>query len=305
MGSTMSRSATATETKALPSSRSGESVFPSVGREFTLSDHEFDELRSLVREKTGISLAVSKREMIYRRLSGRLKALGIATFRNYCQHLRSGDENEIELFINSVTTNLTSFFRENHHFEYLISTVLPEIIARKGRGDRRLRIWSAGCSTGEEPYSLAIVLREAMPDLDRWDARILATDLDSDVLSKCRDGVYTQERVEKMSSRRLNRWFQKGKGDRENLVRINPELRSLITFKRLNLLDGWPMRGTFDIIFCRNVIIYFDKPTQKLVIDRYAKFVEAGSYLFLGHSESLFNVSDQFALIDKTIYRKR
>jgi len=270
-----------------------------------LSDREFDELRSIIKKLTGISLSDSKRQLVYRRVSGRLKALGIETFREYCDYLRSDSEGELEEFTNSITTNLTSFFREQHHFDYLVNTLLPEIMAGKASSGRRLRIWSAGCSTGEEAYSLAITLRESWPDLQKWDARILATDLDTEVLSTCRAGLYPAERVEKMPRKQRNRWFLKSSVDGRQMIKVRPELRELITFKQLNLMEEWPMRGKFDVIFCRNVMIYFDKPTQKTLVERYAGLLENDGHLFVGHSESLFNVTDRFTLLGKTIYRKK
>lgn len=272
---------------------------------FTLNDAEFNEVRAVIKEMTGINMSESKRQLIYRRLTGRLKARNIGTVREYLAFLKSGDEMELELFSNAVTTNLTSFFREQHHFDFLANNIIPEIIANKGSGSRRVRIWSAGCSTGEEPYSIAITLREAMHDLAAWDAKLLATDLDSDVLATSKAGIYPLDRVEQIPEARLKRWFQKGSGDKGAIVRARPELQELITFKRLNLMQEWPIRGPFDVIFCRNVIIYFDKPTQRVLMNRYADLLEEGGYLILGHSESLHNVSDRFNLLGKTVYRKK
>jgi len=271
---------------------------------FSLSDGEFDQIRGVIREMTGISMSDSKRQLIYRRLSGRLKALNISTFKEYLAFLKSGDATEVELFTNAVTTNLTSFFREDHHFDYLVKTIIPEVVQEKQNSSRRLRIWSAGCSTGEEPYSIAIALREALRDISAWDAKVLCTDLDTDVIATASAGVYTENRFEKMSQVRLKRWFQKSNGADGTLLKVRDELRQLLTFKQLNLMHDWPMRGRFDVIFCRNVVIYFDKPTQRVLMDRYADALEDGGYLILGHSESLFNVSDRFTLLGKTIYRK-
>lgn len=265
-----------------------------------LSDAEFNKIRAVIRDITGISMGESKRQLVYRRLMGRLKALSIPTFDGYLEFLESGDKSEIELFTNAVTTNLTSFFREAHHFEYLAGTIIPEIVAAK-RSDSRLRIWSAGCSTGEEPYSIAMTLRESLREIASWDAKILCTDLDSDVVATATAGVYPESRIEKVSAERLRRWFQKCSGE----VRIRDELRENITFKQLNLMHDWPMRGKFDVIFCRNVVIYFDKPTQRVLIDRFANILKDGGYLIIGHSESLFKVSDRFTLLGKTIYKKK
>lgn len=271
---------------------------------FTLSDKEFRQILKIIKEMTGINMSESKRQLVYRRLGLRLKATGIATVREYLDYLAEGDPTEVEDFTNAVTTNLTSFFRERHHFEFLAKTVIPEVEAKKGSTSKRMRIWSAGCSTGEEPYSIAITLKENFKNLARWDAKVLCTDLDSNVLNTCKAGVYSQQRVEKIPQGQLRKWFRKSRSGGEDVVKVSPELQKLLTFKQLNLMHDWPMRGRFDLIFCRNVIIYFDKPTQRVLIERYADILEDNGYLILGHSESLFNVSDRFDLIGNTIYRK-
>lgn len=270
----------------------------------TLGDKEFNDIRTVIKELTGISMGDSKHQLIHRRLSSRLKATGINTFQGYLEYLRKGDTAELEAFTNSITTNLTSFFREPHHFDYLAREIIPEIVANKDATNKRLRIWSAGCSTGEEPYSIAMTLRESLQNIDQWDAKILCTDLDSDVLNICRAGIYSQRRVEKVAENRLRRWFRKSRAQDDDRLIVSPQLQELITFKQLNLMHDWPMKGRFDAIFCRNVIIYFDKPTQRVLIDRFADSLEEGGTLILGHSESLFNVSDRFSLIGKTIYRR-
>ena len=270
----------------------------------SLSDQEFDEIRAVIKEMTGISMSASKRALVYRRLWRRLKATNIDTFQAYLDYIRDGESSELEEFINAVTTNLTSFFREQHHFDFLAKTIVPEMVARSDNSSKRLRIWSAGCSTGEEPYSIAIVLKESFKNLDHWDAKILATDLDSNVLNTCKAGVYSQQRVESIPRNQLRRWFRKGRHQDAELAKVSQNLKDLITFKQLNLMHDWPMQGRFDVVFCRNVIIYFDKPTQRILIDRYANVLADNGYLILGHSESLFKVSDRFSLIGKTIYRK-
>lgn len=270
-------------------------------REFVFTDADFEFIRQLVADKTGIVLNDAKRNLVYSRLSRRLRQLGLEHFADYCGLLKAGDDGELVNFTNAITTNLTSFFRENHHFDYLRDTLLPELMQDKT--DRRLRCWSAGCSTGEEPYSIAMVLHETLPKKG-WDVRLLATDLDSDVVAKAQRGVYTQERVNGISSERLRRWFLRGKGDNDGMVQVRPPLRELIAFRQLNLMQEWPISGPLDFIFCRNVVIYFDKPTQKVLFDRYAELLPVGGHLFIGHSESLFKVSERFKLIGKTIYRK-
>lgn len=272
-------------------------------REFAFTDQNFQNLRRIVREHTGISLTEAKRELVYSRLSRRLRKLNLKGFDEYTELLKTDDQGELTEFTNAITTNLTSFFREVHHFDYLAQTILPGILEHQ-RHSARLRVWSAGCSTGEEPYSIAIILSEVLPRIQEWDVRILATDLDSNVVAHAADGVYAQERIKGLSQQRMRRWFRKGKGANEGKVRVVPELREIVSFRQLNLMHPWPMNGPFDIIFCRNVVIYFDKDTQRVLFDRFAELVDEQGHLFVGHSESLFNVTDRFRLIGKTIYRR-
>ncbi|HPF59786.1 MAG TPA: protein-glutamate O-methyltransferase [Candidatus Competibacteraceae bacterium] len=274
------------------------------GAEFEFSDQDFQRVRRIINQVAGISLADGKRELVYSRLSRRLRQRGFRRFEDYCDFLEtSGDETELSEFVNALTTNLTSFFRESHHFEFLAKELLPGLIRSRGLNNRRIRIWSAGCSTGEEPYSIAIVLREVLPATG-WDVKILATDLDSNVLATAERGVYEWNRVKDLSEPRLRRWFQKGRNAQAGWVRVAPALRDLITFRQLNLMDDWPMRGPFDLIFCRNVVIYFDKPTQQILFERYADILAERGHLFVGHSESLFKVTERFAPLGKTIYQR-
>jgi chemotaxis protein methyltransferase CheR len=277
--------------------------FQRLGADFKLTDAQFNRIRELVREHTGIALSDAKRQLVYGRLARRLRALQLTDFGTYIKLLERGDPAELEEFTNAVTTNLTSFFREAHHFDYLGREALPAIAARDA-GLRRLRIWCCAASTGEEPYSIAMVLRESAPLLNGWDAKLLATDLDSNVLGQGIAGVYTEERFGTVTAARKRSFFDAAKGREEGKWRANSELRNLITFKQLNLMGAWPMRGPFDAIFCRNVIIYFDKATQRALFERMARLQRAGDYLFLGHSESLYRVSEQYDLIGKTIYRR-
>ncbi|MFK8018469.1 MAG: protein-glutamate O-methyltransferase CheR [Pseudomonadales bacterium] len=272
--------------------------------ESKLSAQEFNEIRVLIQKITGISMNDSKSQLISRRLGGRLAELGIDNFRDYINYLESGNESELEIFSNAVTTNLTSFFRERHHFDYLEEHILPEIETQKMASQKRLRIWSAGCSTGEEPYSIAMMLRESMPKLSEWDAKILATDLDTSVLATCKKGQYSDQVLQKVPPEQRKRWFREVGSTGQKKTEIHSKLKELITFKQLNLMGAWPMQGEFDVIFCRNVIIYFDKPTQRKLIDRYANLLVDGGFLIIGHSESLLNVTNRFSLIGKTIYRK-
>ncbi len=271
-------------------------------REFELGDSEFEQLRELVHRHTGIALSDSKRELVYGRLAKRLRALGLGTFADYCRLVESETPEELQELTNAITTNLTSFFRENHHFRQLADAVLPEAVQRR-TATRRLRLWSAGCSTGEEPYSIAMVMREALGHLRNWDARLLATDIDSNVVARASQGMYPGDRLAGMSAARRERWFRPA-GSGADQHAISPDLKRLVTFRQLNLLRPWPMKGPFDAIFCRNVVIYFDKPTQRALFDRMADLQEPGAWLFVGHSENLFNVSKRYSLVGQTAYRR-
>lgn len=272
-------------------------------QDFTLSQPEFDRLRELVREHTGIALSDAKRQLVYGRLARRLRALKMDSFGEYIDMIEDGDPAELEEFINAVTTNLTSFFREPHHFDYLAAEALRGLVARD-TGAHRLRIWCCAASTGEEPYSIAMVLREAEHLLRGWDVKLLATDLDSAVLATGAAGVYAAERFQGMDPKRMARFFDKGMGPQAGKLRAREELRNLITFRQLNLMQDWPLRGPIDAIFCRNVVIYFDKATQRTLFERMASLQRPGDLLFLGHSESLYRVSDRYELIGRTIYRR-
>lgn len=272
-------------------------------REFSFTDRDFNYIVNLVKEKTGIVLTDAKRQMVYSRLARRLRALQFDDFNSYCGLLKSGDTTELEDFVNAITTNLTAFFREEHHFSYLADTVIPELL-RQDYAGKRIRVWSAGCSTGEEPYSISMVLKESVQESMGWDVRLLATDLDSNVLNTAKNGVYDISRVQSITPKRISRWFRKGKNSLAGKVKASDELKDIITFKKLNLMQEWPFRGPFDVIFCRNVVIYFDKDAQRKLVDRFAGKLRDGGYLFMGHSESLFRVTDRFSLIGNTIYRK-
>jgi chemotaxis protein methyltransferase CheR len=273
-------------------------------REFEFGNEDFEALRKLVKEITGINLSDQKRELVYGRLARRLRVLHLRTFADYRDLLASDGGREIGEFCNAITTNLTSFFRESHHFEYLRDQVLQPMVANR-TASRRVRIWSAGCSTGEEAYSLAMTVIESIPDLRTWDVKILATDLDSDVLAKAQRGIYAAERVRAIGPQRLSRFFAERRGGRDGATyEVKPELTSLITFKQLNLMHPLPMKGPLDAIFCRNVVIYFDKDTQRELFSRIAQLQRPGNLLFLGHSESLFKVSESYTPIGKTVYRR-
>jgi chemotaxis protein methyltransferase CheR len=272
-------------------------------REFAFGNEDFEALRSLVKQITGINLSDQKRELVYGRLARRLRALQLRSFSEYRELLSQDGGREIAELCNAITTNLTAFFREPHHFDYLREQVLLPLAADPA-ADRRLRIWSAGCSTGEEPYSIAMTVLEALPDLRRWDIRILATDLDSDVLERGRRGLYPADRVRGLSPQRIARFFSQRQERDGPCFQVAPEVASLVTFKQLNLMHPLPMKGPLPVIFCRNVIIYFDKDTQRDLVARISRLQRPGNLLFLGHSETLFKVSTDYTLIGRTIYRR-
>lgn len=273
-------------------------------REFPMTDKDFAFIQKLSLEHTGIVLTDHKREMIYSRIVRRIRALKLKSFEDYCNYLQSHVSEELTHFINSITTNLTAFFREAHHFDFLRNTVFPEIKQKRGR-DKRVRGWSAGCSTGEEPYSIAITMAESFDS--SWDAKLLATDLDSNVLAHAQNGLYVADRVNQIDSQRIQKWFssEKIEGTTDVSYKVKPALQNYLSFKQLNLLSDWPMKGPFDFIFCRNVVIYFSKETQRILFDRYANMLAPDGYLFIGHSESLHGVSNRFESLGKTIYRKK
>lgn len=265
-------------------------------KEFDFNAKDFERVRGLIYKRAGISLADSKQEMVYSRLARRLRATGISSFVKYLDDLEAGRlGEEWESFTNALTTNLTSFFREAHHFPLLAEHV-------KNRRGEQLTIWCSAASTGEEPYSIAMTVCEAFNTLTP-PVTIIATDIDTNVLATGAAGVYAMDRLDKMSPERQRRFFLKGKGDNEGMARIRPELRQMITFKQLNLLgDSWPISGQFDVIFCRNVMIYFDKATQRKILARFVPLMKPDALLFAGHSENFLYVSDSLKLRGKTVY---
>lgn len=283
---------------------SGKSGKSFAQREFPMTDRDFERIKHLAKQRSGIELGEHKKEMIYSRIVRRIRTLGMTDFNRYLQFLEENPEAELTNFINAITTNLTSFFRESHHFDYLKNTVIPELLQKK-KSNRRIRIWSAGCSTGEEPYSIAMTLHDNLGH-ERWDTRILATDLDTNVLAHGRAGVYSKERIGNMDAQLVKKYFTSNtaKDSGDETMETSDTLKSLIKFNHLNLLGEWPMKGKFDIIFCRNVVIYFSKDTQRELFDRYANLLEPNGYLFIGHSESLHGVSQRFESVGRTIYRK-
>jgi len=272
-------------------------------REFEFSSTNFEYIKKLVKDNTGINLTDAKQQLVYSRLARRLRALGLSTFSEYTRYLEDHYDLELVELTNAITTNLTSFFREPHHFDFMANTFLREIYKQNAES-KMLRIWSAGCSTGEEPYSIAMTLKENVPPIKDWNIKILATDLDTNVVEKARSGIYAEDRISGMKADRVKKWFTNGTGEQVGNVKVSKKLQSIITFKQLNLMDQWPMKGKFDLIFCRNVVIYFDKPTQRVLFDRYAELLTPNGCLIVGHSENLLKVTDRFELLGKTIYKR-
>jgi chemotaxis protein methyltransferase CheR len=265
-------------------------------REFVFTEKDFERVCRLIYEHAGISLKPSKQDMVYSRLARRLRANGINNFRDYLILLESGNKVEWEAFVNSLTTNLTSFFREPHHFPMLSEHVV------KHKGRHPLSLWCSAASTGEEPYSMAMTMVDAFGSFTP-PVSIVATDVDTHVLAKAEAGVYPVERVEKLSTELVKRFFLRGTGVQSGFVRVRPELRAMITFRQLNLLsNSWPIRGPLDAIFCRNVMIYFDKETQLKILQRFAPLLQPDGLLFAGHSENFHNAAHLFQLRGKTVY---
>jgi chemotaxis protein methyltransferase CheR len=267
---------------------------------FDFSPADFERVRGLIHARAGISLNPSKRNMVYSRLIRRLRVLGHADFKSYLDTLEAGPANAAEWqeFINSLTTNLTSFFREPHHFP-----VVADLALEHARRHTPVRVWCCAASTGEEPYSLAITMMEAFKTLTP-PVSILATDIDTSVLAKAQRGVYAMDTVSKLEPSLLKRYFLRGRGAQEGWARVRPEVQALVSFRPMNLLDeSWPQDSPYDAIFCRNVMIYFDKPTQIRILHRLATRLRDDGLLFVGHSENFSHGQDLFELQGKTVYR--
>lgn len=271
---------------------------PALGRpvrEFRFDDRDFERIRRLIYAHAGISLNDSKRDMVYGRVTRRLRALGLKSFAEYLQQLET-DELEFEEFVNSLTTNLTAFFREEHHFP-----ILAELL-RKHAENGPVSLWSAACSTGEEAYSMAITAIETLGANPR--VRILGTDLDTRAVRTADLGIYPLERVEKLGEERLKRFFLKGTGDKAGYARVRPEVRALVRFRPMNLMTPvWPIRGPFHAIFCRNAMIYFDRAAQRRVLERFRPLLHPDGRLFAGHAEGLAHCADLFEPEGRTVYR--
>lgn len=268
-------------------------------REFAFTDKDFKTISERVYQACGIVLGPHKREMVYSRLARRIRAYGLPSFAAYLDFLETHSDLEFSNFINAITTNLTSFFREQHHFEFLSTELVPHLL-KKNAQTKRVRIWSAGCSTGEEPYSIAMTIMDAFPP--SWDVKVLATDLDSNVLATAQQGVYGLDNITGLSDRMLKQHFLKSADG--NAYKVKPHLQELIAFKRLNLLEKWPMKGPFDVIFCRNVLIYFDMETKSKLFHGYHRILASEGHLFIGHSETMGKERIEFRNLGQTMYKK-
>jgi len=267
-----------------------------------IGDKEFHLFKDLIYREAGIKLSDLKKSLLQARLSRRCRFLAIPTFNDYYNFLMENYDEEKIHFINAITTNKTEFFRENRHFEYMRDIFLPEF---ESRNKREIRIWSAGCSTGEEPYSAAITLMEYYENRKNPVIKILATDIDTNVLQTAARGIYRKEVVENIELPVLKKYFLRGKGENSGLFSVRDDLKKMIYFRRLNLMqEHYPMKGPFDIIFCRNVIIYFDKETQVNVFKRFHRYLDDRGCLFIGHSENITTITDDFVLKGNTIYAK-
>ena len=290
-------------------SRAVHNVVPGIAidepeREFTFSDADFRNLVQLAYNYAGIALSDTKRNLVYTRVSRRLRALGLSSFRQYRAYLAENAP-ERENFVNAISTNLTRFFRESHHFDHFSRHVVVPFLAKAQRNGGRFRVWSAGCSTGEEPYTIAAVLRREISDASRLDARILATDIDTDVLRKAAAGEYPAKALDDIP-RPYRDYFQPADGNRNAAnVFVTEDIRSLIAFRQLNLMDPWPFQGKFDAIFCRNVMIYFDTATKAKLIDRFIQSINPGGWLYIGHSETFHETHPELQLVGRTTYRRK
>ena len=268
------------------------------GREFSWTDADFDRVQAMIYKRAGISLHDGKHAMVYSRLSRRLRETGYHSFRDYLGWLESTDSPEWQEFVNALTTNLTSFFRENHHFE-----VFADLLKSRPAGSP-WRVWCSAASTGEEPYSIAITALEVLGTSSHFS--LTASDIDSKVLASAQQGVYTLDGMKGIDAQRLQRFFLRGKAGNDGRVRVKPELSRMIRFLMVNLIhDDWPFSEPFDVVFCRNVMIYFDAQTQRKVLERIHRVMKPGATLFVGHAENFSDSRDLFVLKGKTVYERR
>jgi len=265
-----------------------------------LDRNQFQEISRIIYQQCGISLKSGKEALVRARLMKRLRALQIRSVKEYMDLISSEKgRSEIGTLIDVMTTNKTSFFRESAHFDYLADEILPEV------DHQRLRFWSAACSSGEEPYTLAMVLREAIPAIDQKDILVLSTDISTEMLETARTGIYSHDRMAGIPRPFVQKYFERISNGTEQRYRVGPGLRKLIRLAPLNLMQPWPMKGPFNVIFCRNVMIYFDRPTQQRLVNRFWDLLEPGGFLFVGHSEGLSGIRHEFQYMKPAVYKKR
>ncbi len=269
--------------------------------DFSITAEEFQRFRTLIYDESGISLSEQKQTLLASRLSKRLRDLELTTFSEYYAKVTKDPTNEeFTRMLDLVSTNKTDFFREPKHFDFLRERIIPELASAK-----RIRIWSSACSSGEEPYTIAMTIFDHVQDPAQWDYKILASDLSTRVLAKAVSGLYDEERFRGVPLEIIKRHFLRGRGEQTGLFKVKPHLASAVTFRRLNLMDDrFPIKSPLDLIFCRNVMIYFDRPTQEKLVNKFHHYLRPGGYLFIGHSESLQWVTHSFKTIAPTIYQK-
>lgn len=269
--------------------------------DMTLTTNEFQQIQSLLYQKAGITLTEQKQTLIVSRLSKRIRHLGLPSFQAYYDLVVNGvDSGELTQMLDLLSTNKTDFFREPVHFEFLKAQIIPTLSPSK-----HIRIWSSASSSGEEPYSIAMTLLDAVPDPSQWNCKILASDLSTRVLAKAARGVYEDERVLNLPPEMVKRHFLRGNGGQRGYVKVKPKVRQMVIYRRINLMDeSFPIQSLLDVIFCRNVMIYFDRPTQAKLMAKFFRYLKPGGYLFIGHSESLQWIDHPFTYVAPTIYRK-
>ncbi|MFO7819338.1 MAG: protein-glutamate O-methyltransferase CheR [Halanaerobacter sp.] len=268
-----------------------------------ISEELFNHISDLIYEEIGVNLPQKKKAMVNSRLSKRIRKLGLQDFSAYSNYLEDNKQELLHLF-NTLTTNVTHFFREKHHFDFLCDNVFPEI--KQEKQGKKVRCWSAGCSSGEEAYTLAILLSEFFPK--SWDTKVLATDINTQVLKAAQQGIYHKRQVKKVPYDLLKKYFKLGSGENKGLFKVKDRLKKLVQFRRSNLNENqYPIKSKLDFIFCRNVFIYFNSETQNKILDRFHRYLKAGGYLFLGHSESINTEERQnkWESVYKTVYQKR
>jgi chemotaxis protein methyltransferase CheR len=286
---------------ARPSADRGKSL---VEGDLLLTFEDFREIAAMLHDDAGIFLPEGKVTLVYSRLAKRLRALGLESFREYCSLVATSEGiDERKRMLAALTTNVTRFFREPHHFEHLKAKVLPALID-KARAGGRVRIWSAACSTGQEPYSIAVTLLSMMPDAAKYDVRILATDIDPNVVEEARRGLYSEEHVGQVPPALRQAWFAPAKATGMKNFQVKPAVQELITFRELNLIGEWPMKGKFEVIFCRNVVIYFEEKTQIKIWNRFKTLLPIDGRLYIGHSERIAGTGDSFETDGLTTYRR-